>query len=100
MVLKVGSRLRADVSACEVIVVAGTDGDDALLCAGAEMVPATGPADPATQTATGEDVVLGRRYTDEEAGIEVLCTKAGVGPLTFAGRELTQKTAKQLPASD
>jgi len=48
----------------------------------------------------GEQVLLGKRYSDEESGIELLCTKTGVGPLSFQGRVLGQKQAKQLPASD
>ena len=45
-------------------------------------------------------VLLGKRYTDDESGVEVLCTKPGAGPLVFAGRELEVKSATALPASD
>ena len=37
-----------------------------------------------------DGVLLGKRYTDEATGIEVLCTKPGPGPLTVDGRELTE----------
>jgi hypothetical protein len=95
--LKVGNRLRAQNSTCEVIVVKGTDAEATLLCGGVEMtLAASSSGDPAT----GETVALGKRYTDEESAIEVLATKAGPGPLTFDGRILTQKTATLLPASD
>jgi len=97
--LQVGTRLRAQNSACEVIVVKGADGPAVLLCAGAEMLPTA--ADPAIQLiAEGPAVQLGKRYTDEETGVEVLCTKAGVGPLALNDRELALKAAKALPASD
>jgi len=97
--LKVGNRLRAQNSACEVIVVKGSDSDSALLCAGVEMLPSA-PAAGAEQVSDGPKVELGKRYTDDESDIEVLCTKAGLGPLTFADHELTIKAAKSLPASD
>jgi hypothetical protein len=44
--------------------------------------------------------MAGKRYTDAESGVELLCTKAGAGDLTFAGRPLQRKDAKPLPASD
>ena len=96
--LKVGNRLRAQNSSCEVIVIKGSDNNAALLCAGAEMLDT--PAQGVPQLADGPVVELGKRYTDDDAGVEVLCTKAGVGPLVFGERELTLKTAKALPASD
>lgn len=97
--LKVGTRLRAQNSSCEVIVVKGSDDDAALLCGGVEMV-ADAPAGDVAQLSDGPKVELGKRYTDDEAGVEVLCTKAGVGPLSYGARELTLKTAQALPASD
>jgi hypothetical protein len=95
--LKVGSRLRAQNSACEVIVIRGSDDGAALLCAGAEML-ATDPGPGVPQLADGPAIQLGKRYTD--GGIEVLCTKAGIGPLVYREHELTVKAAKPLPASD
>jgi hypothetical protein len=96
--LKVGSRIRAATSACELIVIKGSDSAGTLKCAGGQMEPLAGVG---TGPATGEPVVeLGKRYVDEEAGIELLCTKAGLGPLTFAGRQLELKSARLLPASD
>lgn len=99
MGLKVGSRLRSQNSSCEVIVIKGTDGDDALKCAGVEMA-ATAPPSDAVQVTEGTPVELGKRYSDDADTVEVLCTKAGVGPLTLGDSELTQKAAKTLPASD
>ena len=97
MGLKVGSRLRAQNSACEVIVIRGSDDGAALLCAGAEML-ATDPGPGVPPLADGPAIQLGKRYTD--GGIEVLCTKAGIGPLVYGEHELTVKAAKPLPASD
>ena len=42
---------------------------------------------------------MGKRYVDE-AGAELLVTKAGAGSLSIGTTPLEQKTAKPLPASD
>ena len=65
------------------------------------MVPldgeaATGTPDPSLSNGT----LLGKRYADEASGLEVLCTKAGVGSLTLDGSILDVKSAKPLPSSD
>jgi hypothetical protein len=44
--------------------------------------------------------VLGKRYVNEQTGLEVLCTKAGAGPSVAEGRQLVIRAAKALPASD
>jgi hypothetical protein len=46
------------------------------------------------------ELLLGKRYAAPELGIEVLCTKAGCGPVRLGGVLLTPKDAKPLPASD
>ncbi|KOV68047.1 hypothetical protein ADL01_23980 [Streptomyces sp. NRRL WC-3618] len=99
MSLQVGTRLRGQNSTCEVIVVKSSDTPAVLMCAGAEMRP-TAPDPTAPQVSDGPPIHLGKRYTDDDSGIEVLCTKAGIGPLTFGNSQLTQKAAKALPASD
>jgi len=43
--------------------------------------------------------VMGKRYVDE-AGAEVLVTKAGAGTLAVGQTALSLKEAKPLPASD
>jgi hypothetical protein len=97
--LKVGARLRAQNSSCEVIVIKGSDDGAALLCAGVEML-ASGPAGGVAQLTDGPVIALGKRYTDDDTGVEVLCTKPGIGPLALGGHELTLKAPKPLPASD
>ena len=44
--------------------------------------------------------VVGKRYVDDESGIELLGSKAGAGSLAVDGRALRLKEAKPLPASD
>jgi hypothetical protein len=101
--LKVGSRLRSIVSDTEVIVVRAPKAEVDLTCGGYPMnaVDASSPAappDPKPEL-TGETKV-GKRYADEELGLEVLVTKAGLGLLAVNGAELLVREAKPLPASD
>ena len=44
--------------------------------------------------------VLGKRYMCEKCGTEVLCNKAGTGPLECCDLEMKIKEAKPLPSSD
>ena len=99
MSLKAGMRLFAQNSSCEVIVVKGADGVGPLSCAGLEML-ADAPGETAPQAPDSPVIQLGKRYVDDNDLIEVLCTKAGAGPLAIDGRELVMKTARPLPASD
>jgi hypothetical protein len=47
-----------------------------------------------------EGIQVGKRYLDDETGLEVLCSKAGAGSLSLNGKPLAQKEAKKLPSSD
>jgi hypothetical protein len=96
--LKVGSRLRTPTSATEVIVVKAGAEDGDLMCAGGTMTAESVTVE--AQTGGDSPVMLGKRYSDDESGVEVLCTKPGAGPLVFGGRELVIKSATALPASD
>jgi hypothetical protein len=97
-----GSRWKSAVCDTEVVVVRPTTAEGALECGGAPVLPAgaTRPAggEPAADLAGGAE--LGKRYGDDEGGLEVLCTKAGAGTLAFAGKALALRGAKRLPSSD
>ncbi len=118
---KVGSRWRSALGSAEVVVVRAPSLPAEMACAGAAMVEAvTGAAPapsvkPATSVAggggkagggtggpgtAGEELLLGKRYEEGSSGIEVLCTKPGLGPLTCNGAILVPKSAKPLPSSD
>ena len=101
MELSAGSRWRSAVDTTEVIVVRAPTAEVELSCGGAPMVPV---GTEAPGGAIAEDhhagTQLGKRYVDDEAGIEVLCTKAGEGSLALSGRALVLKEAKPLPSSD
>ena len=98
MSLKVGSRLRTPTSTAEVIVVKAAATDGELQCAGGGMT--TEDVTVEDQGGSGSKILLGKRYTDTESGLELLATKPGAGPLVFDGRELAIKSAATLPASD
>jgi len=101
MELKPGTRLRSQVCSAEVIVVKAPAGAVDLCCGGAPMVavdaaPEARPIDAAHQGGT----LLGKRYADEAAGLEILCTKGGEGSLSLGATPLPLKEAKPLPSSD
>ena len=101
MDMKAGTRLRSTTSPVEVIVI--RCGKDVLVACGGRPMAETHPdASALEQPLPGlEDVVLlGKRYVDEEAGLELLCVKPGVGTLTCEGRPMGLKEAKPLPSSD
>jgi hypothetical protein len=103
MNLTVGMRLRSTVCATEIVVVRTPAEPVEITCGGAPMVPAEGDApapggSPSPDAAAG--TLLGKRYADEDTGLEVLCTKPGDGSLGVDGRALPEKAAKPLPSSD
>jgi hypothetical protein len=100
---RVGTTMKSTTDNTTVVVVRWGGADGALTCGGAPMVDARGPeaqtiheADPAQQTGTQ----MGKRYVDEEKGVELLCTKAGSGTLALDGTPLQLKGVAPLPASD
>lgn len=102
MELKPGSRWRSAVCDTEVVVVRPAAGGASLECGGQPMV-AHGAERPAgLSPAAGHDAgsLIGKRYTDEASGLELLCAKGGAGSLGLDGRLLTVKEAKKLPSSD
>jgi len=98
MQTKPGLKLRGTGCSTEIVVVRPATADVELSCCGAPMTDAVVESAPGAPSPDG--VLLGKRYTDETTGIEVLCTKPGPGPLTVDGRELLVKSAKPLPSSD
>lgn len=102
MDLKPGSRWRSAVCDAELVVVRPPKSPVSLECGGAPVIP-HGQAKPeggALSPDHSEGVQTGKRFADEETGLEVLCTKAGAGSLSINGKPLAAKDAKKLPASD
>ena len=102
MELKSGSRWRSAVSDVEVIVVKAASSPKTLECGGHPMVP-QGEERPGGLTldpSFAEASAVGKRFADEESGLEVLVTKAGPGSLSIGTDALAEKGAKPLPSSD
>jgi hypothetical protein len=102
MEFTVGARLKSAVDETQVIAVRVPEGDLDLTCGGHPLVPLDAEAEPGLTVVPGHDggTLLGKRYADEAAGIELLCTKAGAGALFLNGEPLGLKEAKPLPSSD
>jgi hypothetical protein len=102
MQLKAGTRLKSSVCDTQVVVVKAPPGDVDLTCGGAAMVPidADVVAGGAVDEAHAAGTLLGKRYADDEVGIELLVTKPGKGSLAVGGQDLPVKQPKALPSSD
>jgi hypothetical protein len=100
--IKVGARFRSTVCDAEVIVVRSPGGDLDLRCGGHPMVAKDTAAGSAGAPKAGFDggTAGGKRYADQERGLELLATKAGTGSLSVGDEPLPLKDAKPLPASD
>jgi len=96
---KPGLRLFSTIDAATVVVVRAPSGPLDLTCAGQPMTTDAQSAAAGVAPA-GDPILLGKRYVDPDGTIEVLCVKAGVGPLALGGVDLGQAEAKPLPASD
>jgi hypothetical protein len=102
MDLKPGSRWRSAVCDAELVVVRPPKAPVSLECGGAPVIPHA-EARPEGGTVAADHaggVTAGKRFTDAETGLEVLCTKAGAGSFSIDGRAIVAAEAKKLPASD
>jgi len=102
MQVKVGNRLRSVVCDTEVIVTRAPTKEVEISCGGHPMVPlgTEPPAGVSLDPDAASGAQLGKRYADEEVGLELLVTKAGKGTLALNGTPLEIKQAKALPSSD
>lgn len=102
MLLKPGLRLESATCDAQVVVVkAPADQPDVDLRCGGEPMRELGTGGDRLPISTeGEATLLGKRYADEELGLEVLCSQAGDGALSVGTTPLLVKGAKPLPSSD
>lgn len=102
MDVKPGTRLASATCDTQVVVVrAPTDaGDLDIRCGGEPMRPVGDAGDRLPISTEGEPTLMGKRYADEELGLELLCSQPGDGSLSIGDRPLLVKGAKPLPASD
>lgn len=99
--IKNGTRLQSQVCDTQVIVVRSAESLDDLRAGGVAMIALDAEKDPAAtlDPAYADGNLMGKRYFDD-AGAEVLVTKAGAGTLSVGTTALSLKEAKPLPASD
>jgi hypothetical protein len=102
MNLTPGSRWKSAVCESQAVIVRPPSAPATLECGGQPMVAFNGeaPAGLALDPAHATGSQLGKRYLDEETGLEALCSKGGAGSLSVDGRPVTIKEAKKLPSSD
>jgi hypothetical protein len=100
MQVKSGSRLKSVTCSTEVIVIRAPIDDVDLRCGGHPMALQSETPNRQPMTGEGTATLLGKRYTNEAIGLEVLCTKPGDGWLSIGAEPLGLKDAKQLPSSD
>ncbi|MCL2532745.1 MAG: hypothetical protein FWE39_01145 [Nocardiaceae bacterium] len=90
--------MRSTTSAAELIVIRIPAGEVDIRCDGVPMV--TAEAAGAVQGTTSGEILLGKRYCNEDGTVELLCTKPGSGVLTIGDEPLGVKAPKAMPASD
>jgi hypothetical protein len=102
MDLKPGLRLESATCDTQVVVVkAPPDATDVdVRCGGHPMREVGTGGERLPLAGEGEATLLGKRYADEELGLEVLCTQGGDGALAVGDAPLLVKGAKPLPSSD
>jgi hypothetical protein len=101
MQLKAGTRLRSATDACEIVVVKAPADPVDLRCGGHPFLAIDAEVAPeSVEPGFDQGTQLGKRYANEELGLEVLCTKAGAGAISVGEEILEVKGAKALPASD
>ena len=102
MELRPGLRLESATCDTQVVVVkvpkVATDLD--VRCGGAPMRELGAGGDRAAPAGEGEATLLGKRYADDDLGVELLCTRGGDGALAIGDNPLLVKGAKPLPSSD
>jgi hypothetical protein len=99
---KPGARFRSVVCNAELIVVRPAKEIVDLRCGGHPVlvVDEQPPAGLSVKVGFDGGSAVGKRYVDEETGLEVLCTKPGTGALSVGETPLQLKQAKPLPSSD
>ena len=102
MELKPGSRWKSAVCGAEFVVVRPPKQAAAVQCGGHDLLAAGTAAPDGLAIAEGlsDGIHMGKRYFDEESGLELLASKPGLGSLTIDGRKMGPKEAKALPSSD
>lgn len=102
MQVRSGQRYISAVCTTSIVVVKGPPTEIDLWCGGTSMLQAGAKVDSRSGPTAGYDqgTLLGKRYWDEQTGLEVVCTTAGAGSLSLGDRVLPERPAQPLPSSD
>jgi hypothetical protein len=102
MQVKPGARLKSQVCDTQIVIVKAPAADVDLRCGGVPVIEAAAsPGDGVALAADhSEGTLLGKRYADDELGLEILCSKGGKGSLSIGETRLEVKGTKALPSSD
>ncbi len=102
MKLRPGQKLHSAVCDAQVIVVRAPADEVEVGCGGTPLLEDGQEPDSSVtlDESLGDGPLLGKRYADEDLGLELLCNRAGAGALTVNGQLLLVKGAKPLPSSD
>jgi hypothetical protein len=102
MKLRPGQKLHSAVSDAQVVVIRAPETEVDVGCGGVPMLgDGEAPAAAAElDPSLGDGPELGKRYADDDLGLELLCSRGGEGALTVDGHLLLLKGAKPLPSSD
>lgn len=96
--MKPGSKLCSTVCDTEVMLIRYSQGR--IECGGAPMAEEKTAATGTPDAAFAAGSLIGKRYVDADATLELLCVKPGAGSLSVDGVALQLKEAKPLPSSD
>jgi hypothetical protein len=102
LTIKPGTRLYSAVDSTELIAVKAPADPVELTIGGVPVVLSADQKSEGGALLDGHDTgsAMGKRYTNSDETIELLCTKAGQGVPAVDGELLVLKEAKPLPASD
>lgn len=102
MQLKPGLRLESATCDTQVVVVKAPKdvADVDVRCGGEPMRDLGSGGDRLPIAAGGDPTLLGKRYADDDLGLELLCSQGGEGALSVGDQPLLVKGAKPLPSSD
>jgi len=100
MQLKPGQKLYSAVCGAQFVVVRAPSEPVDVGCGGEPLLDDEREPSGAVDQSLGEAAQMGKRYANEELGLELLCSRAGEGALTVDGHVLPMKGAKPLPSSD
>lgn len=99
---KPGTRLRSTVCDTQVAIIKADEESLDLRCGGRTLAPIDEEPSPdaAPEPPFDQGTEIGKRYTDADETVELLCTKGGAGSLSLGDMPLELKSAKPLPSSD